>query len=104
MKAGILGTGDVGKAVAKGFLGIGYDVMVGSRDATGEKVQAIGKQLGCKAGTFADAAKFGDVIAICTKGEATENALTLAGPDNFSAKVVMDITNALDFSKGMPPG
>jgi len=104
MKVGILGTGDVGRSIAKGFAGIGYDVMVGSRDANGVKAQAIAKDLGVKIGTFADAAKFGDIEVICTLGAGTENAITLAGPDNFAGKVVIDVTNPLDFSKGMPPG
>ncbi|MDP4220821.1 MAG: NAD(P)-binding domain-containing protein [Bacteroidota bacterium] len=106
MKIGILGTGAVGKSLAKGFAGIGDDVMVGSRDAQGEKVLAIAKEVGhgCRAGTFADAAKFGEIVVICIPGAATENALKLAGPDNFAGKVVIDVTNPLDFSKGMPPG
>jgi predicted dinucleotide-binding enzyme len=106
MKIGILGTGDVGRTLAKGFAGIGYDVMIGSRDAKGEKVQAVVKEVGAKAssGTFADAAKFGDIVVLCIMGAATENALKLAGPENFKGKVVIDVTNPLDFSKGMPPG
>ena len=104
MKIGILGSGPVGKALARGFKGIGYDVMVGSREANGEKVQAIAKELGTKSGTFSDTAKFGDICAICTLGIGTENALKLAGPENFTGKVVIDVTNPLDFSKGMPPG
>lgn len=104
MKVGILGTGDVGKALAKGFTGIGYDVMIGSRDANGKKVLAIAKESGAQAAAFEDAAKFGDIIALCTKGDATEKVLQLAGSENFAGKVVIDITNSLDFSKGMPPG
>lgn len=105
MKVGILGTGDVGKALAKGFAEIGYDVMIGSRDANGEKVQAIVKEIGAKAspGTFADAAKFGDLAVISTLWMGTENAIKLAGPKNLAGKVVIDTTNPLDFSKGMPP-
>lgn len=106
MNVGILGTGDVGKALAKGFAGIGYDVMIGSRDASGEKVQAIVKEIGAKAsaGTFADAAKFGDIAVVSTLWMGTENAIKLAGPENLAGKVVIDTTNPLDFSKGMPPG
>jgi predicted dinucleotide-binding enzyme len=103
MNVGILGTGDVGKVLAKGFAGIGYDVMVGSRDANGEKVRAIAKDVGCKTGTFAEAAKFGDIVVVCTLWTGTENAMKLAGPENLAGKVVIDTTNPLDFSKGMPP-
>ncbi len=105
MKVGILGTGDVGKALAKGFAGIGYEVMIGSRDANGEKVQAIIKEVGAKtsAGTFADAAQFCDLAVISTLWSGTENAIKLAGAENLAGKIVIDTTNPLDFSKGMPP-
>ena len=105
MKVGILGTGDVGKVLAKGFAGIRYDVMIGSRDAKSDKLQTAVKEVGSKTsgGTFAEAAKFGDIVVICTMGAATENALMLAGSDNFARKVVIDVTNPLDFSKGMLP-
>ena len=104
MKIGILGTGDVGKSLAKGFKGEGHSVLVGSRDAAGEKVQALAKEVSVSAGTFADAAKFGDIVVVCTSGAGTMNALKLAGPENFAGKIVIDVTNPLDFSKGMPPG
>jgi len=105
MKIGILGTGDVGKALAKGFAGIGYEVMVGSRDANSEKAQAIVKEVGgnISAGSFADAAKFGDMAVVCTLWAGTENALKLAGHENLAGKVIIDTTNPLDFSQGMPP-
>ena len=104
MHVGILGTGDVAKALGKGFVAVGHDVKMGSRDANNEKAVSWAKQVGTKAsaGTFADAASFGDIIVLATLGVANESALTMAGPDKFSGKVVIDTTNPLDFSGGLP--
>ncbi|RYY90222.1 MAG: NADP oxidoreductase, partial [Chitinophagaceae bacterium] len=54
-------------------------------------------------GTFADAAAHGELVIIATNGEATLHAVQMAGADNFKGKTVIDVTNPLDFSKGMPP-
>src|SRR5258708_9029387 len=110
MKIGILGTGDVGKALGNGFLATGHRVMMGSREAANEKAAAWMKQAevnkmgaGASAGTFADAVKFADVVALATLWSGTGNALKLAGPENFAGKVVIDATNPLNFSPGRPP-
>ena len=102
INVGILGSGDVGKARARGFAGVGHEVMIGSRSP--EKLSDFAKETkGVRAGTFAEAAAFGDVIALATLGTATEEAIELAGAKNFDGKVVIDATNPLDFSGGMPP-
>ncbi|HKO55270.1 MAG TPA: NAD(P)-binding domain-containing protein [Thermoanaerobaculia bacterium] len=100
---GILGSGDVGKALARGFLGLGHDVRIGSREPEKlrEWVAAAGGR--ASAGTFAEAAEFGDVLVLATLGTGTESAIDLAGEANFDGKVVIDATNPLDFSAGMPP-
>ena len=105
MKIGMLGTGDVGKALGKGFVTLGHQVKMGSRSATNEKALAWAKEMGPKAsvGTFADAASFGEVIVLATLGVANEGALKAAGPEKLRGKVVIDATNPLDFSGGMPP-
>jgi predicted dinucleotide-binding enzyme len=105
MQVGILGTGDVGKALGKGFVTLGHDVKMGSRQAKNEKALAWANEMGTKAsaGTFADAASFGEVIVLATLGVANESALRTAGPDKLRGKVVIDATNPLDFSGGMPP-
>jgi 8-hydroxy-5-deazaflavin:NADPH oxidoreductase len=105
MKIGILGTGVVGQALGAGFLNSGHDVKMGSRDPGNEKLQSWVRSAGNRAsgGTFEDAAKFGEIIVLSTLWTGTENAITLAGPKNFSGKVVIDTTNPLDFSSGMPP-
>jgi predicted dinucleotide-binding enzyme len=104
-KIGILGTGDVGRALGKGFLSRGHHVMLGSRDAKNEKCEAWAKEGGARAsaGTFADAASFGEIVVLATLWTGTKNALELAGPERLAGKLLIDTTNPLDFSKGFPP-
>lgn len=105
MRIGILGTGDVGKALGKGFIALGHEVKMGSRSATNEKALAWAKEAGprASAGTFAEAASFGEVVVLATLGAANEEVLHGAGPDKLRGKIVIDTTNPLDFSGGMPP-
>jgi predicted dinucleotide-binding enzyme len=105
MNVGILGTGDVGRALGKGFIALGHDVKIGARDAGNEKALAWTREMGPKAsaGSFRDAAAFGEVIVLATLGIANESAIRMAGLENFSGKVLIDTTNPLDFSAGMPP-
>jgi predicted dinucleotide-binding enzyme len=105
MNVGILGTGDVGRALGRGFITSGHTVKMGARDARNEKALAWAQETGPKAsvGTFADAAAFGEVIVLATLGVANESAIAMAGRDAFRGKVVIDTTNPLDFSGGMPP-
>src|SRR6059036_2118273 len=104
MRIGILGTGDVGKALGKGFITLGHDVKMGGRDAASEKARAWAKEMGPKAsvGTFGDAAAFGEIAVLATLGSANESALKAAGPEKFRGKVVIDATNPLDFTSGRP--
>jgi predicted dinucleotide-binding enzyme len=78
---------------------------MGSRSAVSEKAMAWAKEVGPKAsvGTFADAASFGDLIVLATLGVANESALRGAGLEKCRGKVVIDATNPLDFSGGLPP-
>jgi len=94
---GIVGSGDVAKALGTGFLELGHEVMLGSRTPESEGLVAWKKKAGPHAatGTFADAAKFGDVVVLATHGVENENALRLAGPKHFAGKVVIDATNPL---------
>src|SRR5688500_8780308 len=105
MKIGVLGTGDVGRALGKAFVTLGHDVRMGSRSATNEKALAWAKEMGPKASadTFAEAAAFGEVVVLATLGVANERVLQSAGPERFRGKLVIDTTNPLDFSGGMPP-
>lgn len=105
MKIGILGTGDVGQALGIGFAKLGHEVKMGSRDPNQEKVKAWVNKAGAKtsAGTFAEAAAYGELAVLCTIWTGAENAIRLAGPDHLAGKVVIDTTNPLDFSAGIPP-
>jgi predicted dinucleotide-binding enzyme len=105
MRIGILGTGDVGRALGKGFAALGHDVKMGSRSRGNDKAVAWAKEVGERAseGSFADAAEFGEVVVLATLGAATEDVIRQAGTSRFAGKLVVDTTNPLDFSKGMPP-
>ncbi len=105
MNIGILGTGSVGCVLAGGFAGIGDKVKLGTRDPGSDKARDTQKKVGTNASvtTFADAAAFGEIVVIATQWAGTENALNLAGHERFNGKVVIDATNPLDTSHGMPP-
>lgn len=102
VRVGVLGSGDVGRVLAAGFAALGHDVKIGSRDP--EKLRDWGKAAGTHVslGTFADAARFGDIVVLATLGTATEDAVRMAGVESFDGKVVVDTTNPLDFSTGLP--
>lgn len=102
---GVLGTGDVGKVLGAGFASLGHAVKIGSREPESEKVQSWVKATGngASAGSFADTARFGEIIVLATLWGGTENAIELAGPENFKGKVVIDATNPLRAdAKGLP--
>lgn len=105
MNIGIIGTGIVGNTIGSKLIELGHSVMMGSRTATNEKALAWKEKAGANAsvGTFADAAKHGEILFNCTSGMVSLDALKLAGADNMKGKVLIDISNPLDFSKGMPP-
>ncbi|WP_428265250.1 NADPH-dependent F420 reductase [Haliangium sp.] len=105
MKIAVFGTGMVGQTLGTKLAALGHEVTMGSRTADNEKAAAwVAKAGGAAAqGTFADAAKGADVIFNCTLGSAALDVLGAAGADNLAGKILVDITNPLDFSKGMPP-
>lgn len=105
MKIAVLGTGNVGDTIGSKLIEVGHSVMMGSRTADNEKAQVfVGKHNGkATAGTFADAAAFGEIIFNCTAGVRSLDALGMAGEKNLHAKIIVDLANPLDFSHGMPP-
>lgn len=105
MKFGVLGTGMVGNAIGSKLVQLGHEVKMGGRAASNEKGSEWVKSAGANGsyGTFADAAKFGDIIINVTSGGVSLQALEAAGADNLKGKVLIDIANPLDFSQGMPP-
>lgn len=104
MKIAVLGTGMVGDTIGSRLIALGHEVMMGSRSATNEKALAFAaKHKSCAfTGTFTEAAAFGEIIFNCTKGENTIDALKMAGAA-MNGKVLIDVSNPLDFSKGAPP-
>jgi predicted dinucleotide-binding enzyme len=105
MKIGVLGTGMVGTKIATKLSALGNEVMLGSRNPGNEKAVAWAQAAGAKAspGTYAQAARFGEILFNCTQGTASIEALRSAGVDNLKGKVLIDIANPLDFSRGAPP-
>jgi 8-hydroxy-5-deazaflavin:NADPH oxidoreductase len=104
-RVGVLGSGEVGRRLAAGFRSRGHEVMIGSRDPSKPELRewVSGAGAGVEVGTFADVAAHGDLLVLAVLGNAAEQAIADAGPDNFSGKVVIDATNPLDFSGGFPP-
>ena len=102
MKIGILGSGEVGQQLGKGFVQLGHEVKLGTRHP--EKLENWLKEVGGKSSidSFEDAAKFAEVAVIATRWIGTKEILDLAGKNNFNGKIVIDVTNPLDFSTGMP--
>jgi 8-hydroxy-5-deazaflavin:NADPH oxidoreductase len=105
MRIGVLGTGMVGKSIGTKLVQIGHDVRMGSRDSSSAKgaewVAEAGP--GASAGAFADAAAHGEVLFNCTSGMASLAALAAAGASNMDGKILIEVANPLDFSRGMPP-
>ena len=116
MKIAIIGTGAVGRTIGSKLIELNHDVMMGTRNMSdklasttkdsygnppfGEWLKVNGK---VKLGSFAEAAAFGDLIINATNGSNSVTALILAGAKNLAGKILIDISNPLDFSNGMPP-
>ncbi len=105
MKIAVFGTGTVGNTIGSKLIELGHSVMMGSRSADNEKANAFVAQHSgrAKAGTYEDAAGFGEIIFNCTAGVGSKEALQMAGEKNINGKIIVDIANPLDFSGGMPP-
>lgn len=105
MHFGVLGTGMVGTTIASKLVAVGHEVTMGARSADNEKAVAWAAGAGPAAanGTFADAAAVAEVVVNCTSGIASLAALDAVGAAGLDGKVLVDLANPLDFSKGMPP-
>jgi 8-hydroxy-5-deazaflavin:NADPH oxidoreductase len=96
MKIGVLGSGIVGQTLAAGFLKYGHRAMIGTRDSDSNEVQQwLAKNAGGAVGTFSEAAKFGDLLVLAVLGRVVDKVITLAGPQDFAGKTVIDTTNPL---------
>jgi predicted dinucleotide-binding enzyme len=91
---GVLGSGQVGQVLADGFLKHGYEVTRGSRDPSKLASWKAGAGAKASVGTFAEAARFGEVVVLAVKGNGAEEAVSLCG-DALDGKVVIDTTNPI---------
>ena len=106
MRIGVLGTGVVGETIGTRLVALGHEVRMGSRDAANPKAAAWAAAAGgagASHGTFADAAAFGEIVFNCTSGNASLDALAMAGAEALDGKPLVDVANPLDFSRGFPP-
>lgn len=96
MKIGILGSGVVGHTLGAGFVRYGHTVKMGSRTAQSPEAHAwVAQTPGTSAGTFADAAQFGEIAVLAVQGRIADKVVELAGPDNLAGKPLIDATNPL---------
>lgn len=104
MKIGIIGSGVVGRSLGTGLAGLGHEVMMASRDPDRDDIKDWVSRSGANAsaGTNADVAASCDIAVLATSWDGAENAVKLAGPSNLAGKVVIDVTNPLEFSSGGP--
>jgi 8-hydroxy-5-deazaflavin:NADPH oxidoreductase len=103
VRFGVLGTGTVGQTLASKLVDLGHEVTMGSRSAGNEKAVEWAEKTGGSEGSFGDAAAAAEVVVNATAGAASLDAPVAAGAENLDGKVLIDVANPLDFSKGMPP-
>jgi 8-hydroxy-5-deazaflavin:NADPH oxidoreductase len=116
MKIGILGTGVVGQTIAEKLVQLGHNVMIGTRDKQATLAKTGKDNFGrspfsewhkinsnIEFGTYSETASFGEFLVNATNGVGSIDALKMAGENNLANKILLDISNPLDFSKGMPP-
>jgi predicted dinucleotide-binding enzyme len=116
MKIAIIGTGVVGRTLAAKLAELKHDIIMGTRNVSDKLAITTSDERGdppfstwlktnskVKLGTFAEAAAYGEMTINATHGSSSVTALILAGKKNLAEKVLIDISNPLDFSNGMPP-
>ncbi|MGW5314100.1 NADPH-dependent F420 reductase [Nocardia thailandica] len=103
MRIAVLGTGQVGQRLAGKLVELGHEVTMGSRTADNADAAAWAAATGGAHGTFADAAAAAELIVNATSGTVSVAALTAAGAENLRGKILVDVSNSLDFSQGFPP-
>ncbi len=108
MKITILGTGGVGMAFATKLIELGHQVTMGTRQVSDKRAtekfsEFLRKNPKVHLATFAEAAAWGEMVINVSKGEYTLDVISYAGEENLKGKILIDISNPLDFSRGMPP-
>jgi 8-hydroxy-5-deazaflavin:NADPH oxidoreductase len=94
-KIGVLGSGQVGEVLANGFLQHGHHVMRGSREPGKMEKWKPAANGRASVGTFAECAKYGEIVVLAVRGSAAESVLDLAGIDHLAGKTVIDTTNPI---------
>ena len=90
---GVLGSGEVGQALAKGLATNGYEVRIGT--STPGKLAQFTRSTGIREGNFQEVAAWAEAAVLAVLGTAALDAVTLAGPDNLAGKLVIDTTNPI---------
>ncbi|MBU8857279.1 MULTISPECIES: NAD(P)-binding domain-containing protein [unclassified Micromonospora] len=107
MRIAVLGTGMVGRAIATRVAELGHEVVLGTRDVAATRAGDWGDWAAGHPGValagHADATAGADLVVNATSGDGSLPALDAAGADNLAGKILLDIANPLDFSKGFPP-
>jgi predicted dinucleotide-binding enzyme len=103
MRIGIMGSGPVGRALGRGLAAKGHDVAISSRNPDDLELKGWAADTGGRVTSVAETASHGELLFLATKWEGTQAALEAAG-DALDSKVLVDVTNPLDFSTGFPPG
>src|SRR6266545_6913717 len=100
MKIAVLGTGMVGETLGTKLVQLGHHVTMGSRTPDNPNAGQWARKNGVNAsqGTFRDAAAMSELVFVCTKGEATLDVIHSVGKADLDGKVVVDVSNPLDFS------
>jgi hypothetical protein len=98
MRIGILGSGNVGKALARGLCRAGHDVTIGTRDATRAELSAWASEARVALASTRDAAAAADWVALATAWNGAESTLNEAGERALAGKVLLDATNPTRFT------
>ncbi len=99
MNIGIIGSGEVGQTLAKGFLKYGYPVMIGSRSPSKLEDWSKRKGMGAAIGTFDQASEFGELLVLGVKGQVAKEVLEELKSERIQDKIVIDVTNPIDETK-----
>ncbi|MFI8962974.1 NADPH-dependent F420 reductase [Streptomyces sp. NPDC053493] len=103
MRIAVLGTGEVGRRLATALVSLGHEVTLGSRTADHAGATAWAAEHRAAHGTFAGAASGAELVVNATGGLVSLAALEAVGAENLKGKVLLDVSNPLDPSEGMPP-
>jgi predicted dinucleotide-binding enzyme len=102
MRMGVLGSGMAAQAISARLAELGHDVVIGTRDADKLRGWQSSNQR-VLIGTFAETAAHGEMVFNATNGAGSLNALSMAGDENLADKILVDVSNPLDFTDGFPP-